>query len=214
MGEVAVPADRDWGAQTQRFLQNFWIGGERMPVPLVRALGLVKQAAAETNMRLGVLDRKLGTAIARAAAEVVEGLLDDHFPLVVWQTGSGTPSNRNANEVIAGRANGLPAGKRGGKSPVPLDTLRQSSHIVPIVAGSAGGSVFDIVDRSSMQVSPRQGGAVRRRPAALLRPGRRVEQSFGGPPRPAAGNDLRWAWGPSAEPQARLPGGGPPPGSR
>ena len=131
MGEIAVPADRYWGAQTQRSLQNFRIGGERMPVPLTRALGLVKQAAAETNMKLGVLDKKLGEAIAKAAAEVVEGLLDDHFPLVVWQTGSGTQSNMNANEVIAGRANELLAGKRGGKSPVhPNDhvNMGQSSN--------------------------------------------------------------------------------------
>ena len=131
MGEIAVPADRYWGAQTQRSLQNFRIGGERMPVPLTRALGLVKQAAAETNMRLGVLDRKLGEAIAKAAAEVVAGTLDEHFPLVVWQTGSGTQSNMNANEVIAGRANELLAGKRGGKSPVhPNDhvNMGQSSN--------------------------------------------------------------------------------------
>jgi fumarate hydratase class II len=131
MGEIAVPADRYWGAQTQRSLQNFRIGGERMPVPLVRALGLVKQAAAETNMTLGVLDSKLGEAIAKAAAEVVAGKLDDHFPLVVWQTGSGTQSNMNANEVIAGRANELLAGKRGGKSPVhPNDhvNMGQSSN--------------------------------------------------------------------------------------
>jgi len=131
MGEIAVPADRYWGAQTQRSLQNFRIGGERMPVPLTRALGLVKQAAAETNMKLGVLDRKLGEAIAKAAAEVVAGTLDDHFPLVVWQTGSGTQSNMNANEVIAGRANELLAGKRGGKSPVhPNDhvNMGQSSN--------------------------------------------------------------------------------------
>ena len=131
MGEIAVPADRYWGAQTQRSLQNFRIGGERMPVPLMRALGLVKQAAAETNMKLGVLDRKLGEAIAKAAAEVVAGKLDDHFPLVVWQTGSGTQSNMNANEVIAGRANELLAGKRGGKSPVhPNDhvNMGQSSN--------------------------------------------------------------------------------------
>jgi fumarate hydratase class II len=131
MGEIAVPADRYWGAQTQRSLQNFRIGGERMPVPLVRALGLVKQAAAETNMKLGVLDRKLGEAIGKAAAEVVAGTLDEHFPLVVWQTGSGTQSNMNANEVIAGRANELLAGKRGGKSPVhPNDhvNMGQSSN--------------------------------------------------------------------------------------
>ena len=131
MGEIAVPADRYWGAQTQRSLQNFRIGGERMPVPLTRALGLVKQAAAETNMTLGVLDKKLGEAIAKAAAEVVAGTLDEHFPLVVWQTGSGTQSNMNANEVIAGRANELLAGKRGGKSPVhPNDhvNMGQSSN--------------------------------------------------------------------------------------
>ncbi|MGH6960717.1 MAG: class II fumarate hydratase, partial [Dongiaceae bacterium] len=131
MGEIAVPADRYWGAQTQRSLQNFRIGGERMPIPLIRALGLVKQAAAETNMQMGALDRKLGEAIVQAAAEVVAGKLDDHFPLVVWQTGSGTQSNMNANEVIAGRANELLTGKRGGKSPVhPNDHVNmcQSSN--------------------------------------------------------------------------------------
>jgi fumarate hydratase class II len=131
MGEIAVPADRYWGAQTQRSLQNFKIGGERMPVPLVRALALVKQAAAETNMKLGLLDKKLGAAIAAAAAEAVAGKLDDHFPLVVWQTGSGTQSNMNANEVIAGRANEMLAGTRGGKSPVhPNDhvNMGQSSN--------------------------------------------------------------------------------------
>ncbi|MGH6928198.1 MAG: lyase family protein, partial [Dongiaceae bacterium] len=118
MGEIAVPADRYWGAQTQRSLQNFKIGGERMPVPLVRALGLVKQAAAETNMAQGGLDKKIGKAIVKAADEVMAGKLNDHFPLVVWQTGSGTQSNMNANEVIAGRANEMLTGKRGGKSPV------------------------------------------------------------------------------------------------
>ena len=151
MGEIAVPADRYWGAQTQRSLQNFRIGGERMPVPLTRALGLVKQAAAETNMQLGVLDRKLGETIARAAAEVVAGKLDEHFPLVVWQTGSGTQSNMNANEVIAGRANEMLTGKRGGKAPVhPNDhvNMGQSSndsfpsamHIA--AAGQAAGAVI------------------------------------------------------------------------
>jgi len=131
MGEIAVPADRYWGAQTQRSLQNFRIGGERMPVPLTRALALVKQAAAETNMQLGGLDRTLGETIAKAAAEAAAGELDDHFPLVVWQTGSGTQSNMNANEVIAGRANELLTGRRGGKSPVhPNDhvNMGQSSN--------------------------------------------------------------------------------------
>src|SRR3954469_6688547 len=87
-GPIDVPADRLWGAQTQRSLQNFRIGGERMPAPLIHALGLLKQAAAETSMKLGALDRKLGETIAVAAAEVAGGKLDDQFPLVVWQTGS------------------------------------------------------------------------------------------------------------------------------
>jgi fumarate hydratase class II len=131
MGEIAVPADRYWGAQTQRSLQNFRIGGERMPAPLIHALGLLKQAAAETNMQLGALDRKLGETIADAAAEVAGGKLDAEFPLVVWQTGSGTQTNMNANEVIAGRANEILAGKRGGKTPVhPNDhvNMGQSSN--------------------------------------------------------------------------------------
>jgi fumarate hydratase class II len=131
MGEIAVPADRYWGAQTQRSLQNFRIGGERMPVPLTRALGLVKQAAAETNMAMGELDPALGKVICQAAAEVASGALDQHFPLVVWQTGSGTQSNMNANEVIAGRANEILTGTRGGKKPVhPNDhvNMGQSSN--------------------------------------------------------------------------------------
>src|SRR5215472_14202434 len=127
MGEVAVPATHYWGAQTQRSLQNFRIGGERMPLPLVHALGLLKQAAAETNMTLGALDPKIGKAIADAAAEAASGKLDDEFPLVVWQTGSGTQSNMNANEVIAGRANEILTGRRGGKSPVhPNDHVNKS----------------------------------------------------------------------------------------
>ena len=131
MGEIAVPADRYWGAQTQRSLQNFKIGGERMPPQVVRALGVQKLAAARTNMKLGALARELGEAICQAAEEVVEGRLTDHFPLVVWQTGSGTQSNMNANEVIAGRANEILAGSRGGKAPVhPNDhcNMGQSSN--------------------------------------------------------------------------------------
>jgi fumarate hydratase, class II len=131
MGEIAVPADRYWGAQTQRSLQNFRIGGERMPVVLVHAFGLLKQAAAETNMALGDLDPKLGEAIVKAAAEVSAGKFDEEFPLVVWQTGSGTQTNMNANEVIASRANEMLTGKRGGKSPVhPNDhvNMGQSSN--------------------------------------------------------------------------------------
>jgi fumarate hydratase, class II len=131
MGEIAVPAECYWGAQTQRSLQNFRIGGHRMPLPLIHAFGLLKQAAAEVNMKLGALDRKLGAAIVAAAQEVAAGKLDDEFPLVVWQTGSGTQTNMNVNEVIAGRANEMLTGKRGGKSPVhPNDhvNMGQSSN--------------------------------------------------------------------------------------
>jgi len=130
-GPIEVPAARHWGAQTQRSLGNFRIGGERMPVPLMRALGMVKLAAARVNVRLGQLDGRLGEAIERAAQEVVQGELDDEFPLVVWQTGSGTQSNMNANEVIASRANELLTGRRGGKEPVhPNDHVNrgQSSN--------------------------------------------------------------------------------------
>ena len=132
-GPIEVPAHRYWGAQTQRSIQNFRIGTERMPAPLVHALGLVKQAAALVNRDLGVLDPKLAEAIAASAAEVVEGKYDDEFPLVVWQTGSGTQSNMNANEVIGSLANERLGGQRGGKSPVhPNDHVNrgQSSNDV------------------------------------------------------------------------------------
>ncbi len=126
-GPIDVPATAYWGAQTQRSIGNFPIGGERMPVPLVRALGLIKQAAAYVNAELGVLDNNLAPAIIEAAAEVVAGKRDDQFPLVVWQTGSGTQSNMNANEVIAGRANEILTGARGGKVPVhPNDHVNAS----------------------------------------------------------------------------------------
>ena len=126
-GPIEVPADRYWGAQTQRSLQNFKIGGERMPLPLVHALGVVKRAAAETNVRLGRLDPVLGQAIAVAATEVIEGKLDDQFPLVVWQTGSGTQSNMNANEVISNRAIEMLGGELGSKKPVhPNDHVNMS----------------------------------------------------------------------------------------
>jgi fumarate hydratase class II len=127
-GPIQVPDDAYWGAQTQRSIGNFPIGTDRMPVPLVRALGLVKQAAARVNAAtLG----DLAPVIERAAAEVAGGAHDDQFPLVVWQTGSGTQSNMNANEVIAGRANELLTGARGGKAPVhPNDhvNMAQSSN--------------------------------------------------------------------------------------
>jgi fumarate hydratase, class II len=127
MGEVAVPAERYWGAQTQRSLENFRIGGERMPAPLIRALALEKKAAALANMALGELDAKLGKAVVAAADEVIAGKHDGEFPLVVWQTGSGTQTNMNMNEVLANRANEMLGGKRGAKSPVhPNDHVNRS----------------------------------------------------------------------------------------
>jgi len=130
-GPIEVPADRYWGAQTQRSLQNFKIGGERMPAPLVRALGIVKKAAARANVALGALDPALGDVIMRAADEVIDGTLTDHFPLVVWQTGSGTQTNMNANEVISNRAIELLGGQVGSKKPIhPNDHVNrgQSSN--------------------------------------------------------------------------------------
>src|SRR6266566_1132486 len=126
-GPIEVPADRYWGAQTQRSLQNFRIGQDRMPIAIVRALGIVKLAAAETNRELGLMDQRRARAIVRAAREVIDGKLDDHFPLVVWQTGSGTQTNMNLNEVIANRANELLGGKLGAKEPVhPNDHVNMS----------------------------------------------------------------------------------------
>ena len=126
-GPIEVPAARYWGAQTQRSLQNFRIGSETKPPALVRALGIVKQAAARVNRELGMLDPRLADAIERAAQEVIDGKLADHFPLVVWQTGSGTQSNMNANEVIANRANELLGAPLGSKEPVhPNDHVNRS----------------------------------------------------------------------------------------
>jgi fumarate hydratase class II len=126
-GPIEVPADRYWGAQTERSRQNFRIGGDRMPIEIVHALGIVKLAAAGANLELGLLDERRADAISRAAREVIEGKLDDHFPLVVWQTGSGTQSNMNLNEVIANRANQLLGGELGAKKPVhPNDQVNMS----------------------------------------------------------------------------------------
>jgi fumarate hydratase class II len=130
-GPIEVPTEQLWGAQTERSRRNFRIGDERMPVPLIRALGIVKRAAAETNNALGSLDDRLARAIAGAAQEVADGQLDDHFPLVVWQTGSGTQTNMNVNEVIAVRANEMLGSKRGAKSPVHANdhvNMSQSSN--------------------------------------------------------------------------------------
>jgi len=126
-GPIEVAADRYWGAQAQRSLGNFRIGWEKQPLPVVRALGVVKRAAAETNRDLGKLDAKLADAIIAAANEVIEGKLNDHFPLVVWQTGSGTQSNMNANEVISNRAIEILGGEMGSKKPVhPNDHVNMS----------------------------------------------------------------------------------------
>ncbi len=127
MGAIEVPADRYWGAQTERSLENFPIGTERMPLPLIHAFGLQKKASALVNMSLGDLPERLGKAIVAAADEVIAGKLDEHFPLVVWQTGSGTQTNMNVNEVIANRAIELLGGTLGSKTPVhPNDHVNMS----------------------------------------------------------------------------------------
>jgi fumarate hydratase class II len=126
-GPIEVAADRYWGAQTERSRGNFRIGSERMPLAVIHALALIKRVAAEVNHVLGLIDARRMRAIVRAANEVAEGRLDDHFPLVVWQTGSGTQTNMNVNEVIANRANELLGGKPGAKSPVhPNDHVNMS----------------------------------------------------------------------------------------
>ena len=131
MGAIEVPADRYWGAQTERSLENFPIGTERMPIPLIRAFGIQKKAAALVNMSFGDLPETLGKAIVAAAEEVISGKLDEHFPLVVWQTGSGTQTNMNVNEVIANRAIEMLGGTLGSRTPVhPNDhvNMAQSSN--------------------------------------------------------------------------------------
>src|SRR5213594_4829423 len=135
MGEIAVPSDRYWGAQAQRSLKYFQAGAGRdtMPRELIKAFGILKKAAAMANVELKLLDQERGDLIAQVADEVIAGKLDDHFPLVIWQTGSGTQTNMNANEVIANRANELLGGKRGTQSPVhPNDhvNLGQSTNDV------------------------------------------------------------------------------------
>ncbi|KAE9511695.1 class II fumarate hydratase [Candidatus Liberibacter asiaticus] len=130
-GTMKVQEDRYWGAQAQRSLENFKIGEEKQPLVIIRALGIIKQAAARVNIELGKLDPKIGEAIVKASEEVINGKLDDHFPLVVWQTGSGTQSNMNVNEVISNRAIDILGGVMGSKSPVhPNDhvNLCQSSN--------------------------------------------------------------------------------------
>ena len=130
-GPLEVPADKYWGAQTQRSIQNFPIGWERQPIAIVRALGVIKKACALVNIAQGDISAELGNAIAAAATEVIEGKFDDNFPLVVWQTGSGTQSNMNANEVISNRAIEMMGGVMASKKPVhPNDhvNMGQSSN--------------------------------------------------------------------------------------
>ena len=130
-GKIKVESDKYWGAQTQRSLKNFKIGGEKMPIPLIRALGIVKLSAATVNKNMGALKPKIANAIIKASKEVINGKFDNHFPLVVWQTGSGTQSNMNANEVISNRAIEILGGKLGSKEPVhPNDhcNMSQSSN--------------------------------------------------------------------------------------
>ncbi len=149
MGEVCVPAEKYWGAQTQRSLENFPIGEDSIPKALVHALGIQKEAAAKANFKLGQLEKEISEAIATAANEVAQGKLDDNFPLVVWQTGSGTQSNMNANEVIANRANESMGGKRGEKSPVhPNDHVNKSqSSNDTFPAAMHIATVIEIEDR-------------------------------------------------------------------
>jgi fumarate hydratase class II len=130
-GPIDVPGDHYWGAQTQRSLQNFKIGGQTMPLPLIHAFGVLKKAAALANMKFGALDAKIGDAIVKAADEVAAGKMDGEFPLVVWQTGSGTQTNMNVNEVISNRAIEILGGEKGSKKPVhPNDhvNMGQSSN--------------------------------------------------------------------------------------
>ncbi|MGX6647023.1 class II fumarate hydratase [Maricaulaceae bacterium MS644] len=145
-GPLEVPADKLWGAQTARSLINFKIGGQTQPLPLIRALGIVKHCAAKANMAQNNLDPKIGEAIAAAALEVAEGKLDDHFPLVVWQTGSGTQSNMNANEVISNRAIQMLGGQVGSKDPVhPNDHVNRSqssNDTFPTAMHIAAAEVF------------------------------------------------------------------------
>ncbi len=145
-GPLEVPADKLWGAQTARSLMNFKIGGQTQPLPLIRALGVVKHCAAKANMALDNIETEVGEAIAAAALEVAEGKLNDHFPLVVWQTGSGTQSNMNANEVVSNRAIQILGGEVGSKDPVhPNDHVNRaqsSNDTFPTAMHIAAAEVF------------------------------------------------------------------------
>ncbi len=146
MGEMKVPADKYYGAQTARSLMNFKIGGETMPVELIRAFGILKKAAAMTNAELGILPQEKADLIVQAADEVIEGKLNDHFPLVVWQTGSGTQTNMNVNEVIANRAIEIAGGEMGSKDPIhPNDDVNKaqsSNDTFPTAMHIAAAEIF------------------------------------------------------------------------
>ena len=146
MGEIEVASDRYWGAQTQRSLENFKIGDERMPRPVLRAMGIIKHASATVNQDLGKLDAGIADAIRQAGQQVIDAELDDHFPLVVWQTGSGTQSNMNANEVISNRAIEILGGERGSKSPVhPNDHVNMSQSSNDVFPGAMAISTAEQV---------------------------------------------------------------------
>src|ERR1039458_319556 len=143
MGEIEVPADRYWGAQTQRSLHHFAIGDDTMPLPVIRAFGILKGASARVNADVGKLDSHLADRIAEASAEVADGRLDDQFPLRVWQTGSGTQTNMNANEVISNRAVELEGGVLGSKKPVhPNDHVNMSQSSNDTFTWSFGWTGF------------------------------------------------------------------------
>ena len=148
MGQIQVPADRHWGAQTQRSLQNFKIGAERMPRSIIRAMGIIKHASASANQNLGKLDPQIADAIRNAAQQVIDGGLDDHFPLVVWQTGSGTQSNMNANEVISNVAIQALGGEPGSKTPVhPNDHVNMSQSSNDVFPGAMAIATAEQVTR-------------------------------------------------------------------
>ncbi len=148
LGEVRVPADALWGAQTQRAVENFPISGIRFPRPFIRALGLIKYAAAKVNLELGLLDEERANAIMQAAMEVADGKWDDHFPIDIFQTGSGTSTNMNANEVIANRANLLLGGELGAKSPVhPNDHVNKGQSSNDVIPSAIHIAAYLEVDR-------------------------------------------------------------------
>ena len=168
MGSMEVPADAYYGAQTERARRNFEIGGVRFPRAFLRALGLVKKSAARVNVELGKLDAKLGGLVERAAGEVADGKLDDQFPLVIFQTGSGTSTNMNANEVIANRASELASGKRGGRAPVhPNDAVNMGQSSNDVIPTAIHVSAREEIERRLIPALERLHAALAERARAL-----------------------------------------------